>query len=117
MAQWNVHNTPLPAGNGQMLRFLHNDAELGYAGVVDLWQSSAAFRSRFTQALTQAPFEACFWEVWPVTESTARQPFECVIVDSPSLARVAPNARTFGNISQRVKRWLSLTILEATPHW
>src|SRR5262245_21926518 len=70
-------------------------ARLSHASVLDLWQRDQQFRAFFITLLTEAPFDAYFWECPPVTDATAARTFEFVLVDSPQLARVPPDARAF----------------------
>jgi hypothetical protein len=60
---------------------------VAFADVIGVWQTDADFRSRFNAVLAEAPFSAFRWETPSVTASTARQPFEFVLLDEPGLAR------------------------------
>lgn len=68
---------------------------LSYREVIGLWQGDAAFRKRFAEILTAAPFEAFFWETPPVNRGTLDQPFEFVWVDAPPLVRLKPEPQAF----------------------
>ena len=58
-----------------------------YADVIDAWRSDAQFRSWFNAVLAGVSFGAFRWETPPVNTATAFRPFECVLLDSPSLVR------------------------------
>ncbi|MEM0980012.1 MAG: hypothetical protein AAGH78_07040 [Cyanobacteria bacterium P01_H01_bin.58] len=60
-----------------------------------LWQQSKEFRALFTQALSQVPLPAFFWETPPITPSSLHAPWEWVTVSAPSLAQVEPDPRPF----------------------
>jgi hypothetical protein len=60
---------------------------LSYADVIRALQNDPAFRSWFNVVLAGSSFSAFRWETRPVTLATAGAPFECVLVDSPRLAR------------------------------
>ncbi len=62
---------------------------------IALWQHSDEFRTLFTQALAQVPFEAFFWETPPLTASSLEAPWAWVTVDAPPLATVAPDLTPF----------------------
>ena len=64
-----------------------------FAEVLRLWKEDAAFRSLFLALLANAPFKAFRWETPGLTAATVERPFECVLLDSPGLARpVEPQA-------------------------
>jgi hypothetical protein len=58
-----------------------------FAAVMSGWQDDEGFRSLFNALLVDAPFTAFRWETPPVTNATMSRPFECVLLDSPGLAR------------------------------
>ena len=58
-----------------------------FAEVLRGWQGDAAFRSLFNALLAETPFAAFRWETPAVTAATLSRPFECVLLDSPTLAR------------------------------
>jgi hypothetical protein len=64
------------------------------ADVIDAWRNDAAFRAWFSDVLASVPFAAFRWETPAVTTATANEPFECVVLDSPGLAR-EPDADAF----------------------
>jgi hypothetical protein len=64
------------------------------AEVIDAWRNDAAFRAWFSGVLATAPFAAFRWETPAVTSATVNEPFECVVLDSPGLAR-EPDADAF----------------------
>jgi len=68
---------------------------LTFAEVIRLWQNDDAFCDFFSRQLAAIPFEAYFWELPPLTAENLKHPFECVIVNSPRLARAAPDHQSF----------------------
>lgn len=68
---------------------------LSFADVIYLWQTDDNFCDYFTRQLATIPYEAYFWELPPLTAETLRQPFECVIVNSPRLAGAPPDHQSF----------------------
>jgi hypothetical protein len=63
-----------------------DSAPVPYAEILRRWQDDKEFRSFFISLLADSPFSAFRWETPPITASTARQPFEFVLLDSPGLA-------------------------------
>jgi len=70
--------TPTLAGNA-----------LPWRDVLHLWQTDPRFRAWFNDQLAAAPFKAFRWETPPVTRTRLDRPFECTIVDAPTLAHTA----------------------------
>jgi len=60
-----------------------------------LFSEDAAFRNAFLEDLRACPFEAYFWETPPLTAQSLELDFEWVLVESPELAGVGPDARAF----------------------
>ena len=61
-----------------------------------LLQSDGRLRAQMTAILRDCPFEAFFWETRPLTGGSASStPFEFMLVNSPTLARVTANGRPF----------------------
>jgi len=68
---------------------------MDFADVIALWKHSEEFRSFWTASLREVPFEAYCLELPPLSPEALGQPFECVFVDSPALARTAPDPAPF----------------------
>ena len=66
-----------------------------FATMVQLWRSDPAFRTAWLGWLCEVPFESYCWECPRVTAETASQPFECVFIASPMLARMPPEPDAF----------------------
>ena len=90
----------LSSGRIQKISILSMAKPLLYSEVVGQWQTNPAFRAFFISLLADAPFSAYFWETPSVTHATVNQIFECVLVDSPQLAKVHPDPSAFGNYFQ-----------------
>lgn len=72
---------------------------LRFADILRLFCDSADFRRYFTAQLTSVPFQAFRWETPPVTTALIDRPFECVLIDSPELART-PDVTVFSDYFQ-----------------
>lgn len=66
-----------------------------FADVIGQWRNDKAFRSFWSASLRDVPFDAYCWEVPPLTRDVLGRPFECVFVESPALARTAPDPGPF----------------------
>lgn len=77
--------------------FLDGERPLTYAQVLQLLQADDDFRTLFIGLLANAPFAAYFWETPPITTSRLERPFEFVLVNAPSLARVSAERRAFAS--------------------
>lgn len=87
---------PLPGGNGLKLTITQASKPISYGQVIQGWRQDRAFRNGFIELLAQVPFAAFRWETPAIAKNTADQPFECVILPSPDLAK-DPDQQTFAN--------------------
>ncbi len=107
---WNSRSEELHNLHSTRIVITKNSSSVSYATVLQAWQHDVIFREFFIQLLSSLPFSAFRWETPPVTNTTINRPFECVIIDSPSLARV-PDRQTFSpyfNAEQSVVAFLNL---------
>lgn len=84
---WNAEREELPGRRGLRLTIALDSRPASFGEVIQAWQYDKDFRSMFNSLLADAPYSAFRWETPPVTVETLSQPFDCVILDSPSLAR------------------------------
>lgn len=97
MPPWEAQATDLDNDQGRRVTILSDGAPLTFAGVLDGWRNDPGFRSFYISTLAKAPFEALFWETPALTRHTLDRPYECVLVDSPQLARVQADPVAFRN--------------------
>jgi len=76
------------------LRFIDGQ-QLAREAVLERWRRDDAFVDRFTEALASCRFSAFFWECPPTTLADLSAPFECVLVQAPTLARVHADPSAF----------------------
>lgn len=84
---WVVRTNKLPGMNGIKFFIDLDGSPASFTDVLHGWQSDAKFCSVYNDVLADAPFSAFRWETPPVTSATISQPFEFVLLDSPSLTR------------------------------
>lgn len=82
--------------SGRLLKMTLSDSRgpLRYSDVLTLLIHSADFRDYLTDQLCSVPFDAYRWETPPVTSASIHRNFECVLLDSPGLART-PDVAAF----------------------
>ena len=93
MANWSVGREQLDSRTIKVT--LSGDLPLTFSEVLRLWRGSADFRLFITASILDCGFESFFWETPPVTLLSLRQPFEFVVVDGASLARLRPDPQPF----------------------
>ncbi len=99
---WATRTYPLPGGQGHRVAVDLDGRPATTHEVLLAWRDDRAFRTRFNAALADSPFSAFRWETPPVTTAILAQPFEFVLLDSPSLTR-RPDSQAFADhFSQRM---------------
>jgi hypothetical protein len=94
-ASWSTLTEAAEGGRRVRARVLRNGEVIRYEQLLEGFERDTEFRRFFCSALAGAPYSAFLWETPPVTESTKGQPFEYMLIDSPSLARLTPDTETF----------------------
>lgn len=97
MAGWQDECVVEDGGRIHCIMLSVDGRTLSWSEVVGAWQSTPEFADWFTGLLTDAPFEAFFWETPPLTSWDWNTPFQCVLVDSPALAGIRPEPGAFAN--------------------
>jgi hypothetical protein len=82
-------------GRATKYRITRDGVAATYSVVLDLWSRDTAFRSYFNTLLADAPFSAFRWETPALTKSTATQPFEFVLLNSPGFTSRQTDANTY----------------------
>jgi hypothetical protein len=93
---WTAQSEALVDALGLRFSVALNTRPATVADVLRGWQDDVVFRSLFNALLADAPFSAFRWETPPVTDATMSQPFEFVLLDSPTLAR-RPEPKAFAD--------------------
>ncbi len=92
---WRAETEDLEGGRVRRVTLFGDGPALSCAEVVESWRRDDAFDAFFSNLLAAAPFPAFFWETPPVTAYTLGQAFECVLIDSPALARLEAEPAAF----------------------
>ncbi|MEM7172735.1 MAG: hypothetical protein AAF530_21410 [Pseudomonadota bacterium] len=96
---WQVQITDAYDGRARQLAFGDGSGSLSYSRVLALWsghaENSSSFCDFFGTQLAALPFDAFLWETPALCQASAQQPFECLALDNPGLAAMAPDNKTF----------------------
>jgi hypothetical protein len=84
---WTAHSEKLTDSGGVRCALSLDARPATFEDVVRGWQGDPNLRSLFNKALADSPFAALRWETPAVTAATMTQPSQCVVLDSPGLAR------------------------------
>jgi hypothetical protein len=78
--------------NGKRFTIKSDLMPITYMEVLNLWQFDADFRECYTSSLANSDFTSYRWETPPISIASINQPFEYVLLDSPSLNREADSS-------------------------
>lgn len=92
---WATEVTPLAGRAGVRLSLSEHGRIISYAEFLDGLATDASAARGFAESLASLPFPAFFWETRPVCMRSSAEPFECVVLPAPALARAAPDAQSF----------------------
>jgi hypothetical protein len=100
---WIGQNTQLD--HGKTIRFIieSDSSPLSYSEVLKLWTNDENFIDFFVDLLASVSFSAFRFETPQVTTSTVNQPFEFVVIDSPSL-NTTPDQTAFAEYFRSTKQ-------------
>ncbi len=93
--RWDTQIATTKNSSVRQITILCDGVPVSYAEIIDRWQCDSDFRDFFIGLLAATPFKAYLWETPPITRMTATRAFECVLVESPELARLRPDPATF----------------------
>lgn len=82
-------------GKTQQITLTLKGEPLTWKQAIELWQQDPEFRTLMTQILSDSSYAAFFWETRPLTPISLYQPWEFVLVNAPTLAKVSPNPQPF----------------------
>ena len=99
--QWEAHREWVDVDRVRKLWLTRDEAQLGFAEVLQLWRDDPTFCAFFVTLLAEAPFSAFYWETPPLAESNSERPFEFVLADSRPLAGVSAEPHAFAQHFRR----------------
>jgi hypothetical protein len=94
---WQADRRKIAEPQGEILSITGHARALAAGDVIALWRDNAAFRDFFITELAAAPFAGFFWELPPLAVGTLESPFECAVIRSDALSRVAADGTDFAS--------------------
>ncbi len=94
---WRWQARALARANALLVTLHRGDAPASTAQVIDAWRHDAPFRRLWCGWLAALPFDAFVWELPVFTQTSAPDPFECVLIDAPDLDGRRPHTETFAD--------------------
>ncbi|MGL6075959.1 MAG: DUF6940 family protein [Fimbriiglobus sp.] len=91
---WSVLYHELPEIDGTLVSLEKESGPVTVGEFVTGLQADASFRAMFNAAIAGVPYVELRWEMPAIMVSTLSMPFECVLLNSPGLAR-RPNPEAF----------------------
>ena len=92
--EWAFRSETLAAARGVRITCTRGGVAVGADEVIAAWRDEPRFCAAWNAQLAAVPFAAFRWELPALTAATVARPFECVVLDSPELAR-APDPTPF----------------------
>lgn len=92
---WRIDKETPHSGATRCIVVGPDDARASFGEVLDLFESDVAFVDAWSRALIDCPMPAWCWECPPFHAGSLGQPFQCVLVESPLLDRIAPDPAPF----------------------
>ena len=92
---WTVQRQPVRPACSEKLTIAADGRALRFSEVIEAWRDDAGFRAFFCATLAASPYPALFWEMPPIRRGHADLPFECMVIGSDALARMAPDRDAF----------------------
>jgi hypothetical protein len=94
--EWDLHLEPGFEATLELSPQRHGEPA-SWRDVLAGWRLDASFAEAFGACLASAPCDAFFWETPALVTAGLDQPFRCVLVDAPALARRAPEPLVFAH--------------------
>jgi hypothetical protein len=92
---WIAQREVVHPGASEKIVITKDNRALTFAEVIAAWRDDAAFRAFTCATLAAAPYPAFFWEMPPIRRGHADRPYECMLIRSDALARMAPDVDAF----------------------
>jgi hypothetical protein len=83
------------SGGTELITLYENTKPLTFRSLFGMLQDDADYANWYTGLLNRSPFNACFWEHPPLTQSSIDDEAEFVMIDAPMLERMPVNANAF----------------------
>ena len=94
---WDARSETPDGGRVRRVGIERDGRPMPFAEVLAGWRDDDAFRAWFIGLLAAAPYPAYLWETPPLTRASAARAFEFALIDSPALAEVPADRRSFAD--------------------
>ena len=91
---WRLETRPLASGVIGAAA-LAGDVRMTFSQVISAWRTDDSFVAEWVARLAEIPVDAYCFETPPLTKQMLTEPFECVFIDSPLLARQEADPQPF----------------------
>jgi hypothetical protein len=98
---WRIHSSPVAGAVTRWQLLDDGGRAMSFAQAIGGWSSDDSFRTFWLASLRTLEPAAYCWECPPVTAASVSQPFECVFVASPGLARAPADPEAFAGHFRR----------------
>ncbi|MEZ4885653.1 MAG: hypothetical protein R3E32_13050 [Chitinophagales bacterium] len=92
---WTIKKQIITPNQVLQYQILQDGNLMSFEEVIYHWGNTPIFRSFYNTILVNAPFEAFFWELPPMTAHKLKQDFEFVLVNSGTLKNIRADERAF----------------------
>jgi hypothetical protein len=92
---WVAQREVVRPGFSEKIVIAKGERALTFTEVIAGWRDDAVFRAFTCATLAAAPYPAYFWEMPPIRRGHLDVPYECMLIRSDALARLAPDADAF----------------------
>jgi hypothetical protein len=93
-AMWRLETRTLTSGLIGAAAF-EGGVRMTFSQVIFGWRTDESFVAEWVARVAEIPFDAYCFETPPLTKQMLAEPFECVFVDSPLLARQEADSQPF----------------------
>jgi hypothetical protein len=92
---WVAQREVVRPGFSEKIVIAKDEHAMTFKEVIAGWRDDTAFRAFTCTTLAAAPYPAYFWEMPPIRHAHLDVPYECMLIRSDALARLAPDADAF----------------------
>jgi len=92
---WVAQRKVVRPGFSEKIVIAKDERTLTFAEVIAGWRDDVMFRAFICGTLAAAPYPAFLWEMPPIRRGRTDTLYECMLIRSDALARMAPDADSF----------------------
>jgi len=92
---WVAQRETVVPGYSEKIVLAKDERPLTFAEALAGWRDDPVFRAFTCATLAAAPYPAFFWEMPPIRRGHTDAAYECMVIRSDALARMAPDTDAF----------------------